>query len=118
MEQNVKTCLNVFYRDLQAIINIFFGSNFNHKDNKFLPFYSHDYSVLSSSQTIKRYSLETFDVMKRIFADNHHIFQDIFDANTFHFLQDSDSCFCPFYLVIRQFLASYSLHRLNIPYPL
>ena len=118
MGQNVKTCLNAFYLDLQIIVNILSVSHLNYKDHEFLPFYTHDYPVLSSSQTIKWDSLETFNVMKRILADKLHLFQDSFGFNTFHFLQEPGSCFCPFYLVIRQFLASSSLHRLYIPCPL
>jgi hypothetical protein len=39
--------------DLQIIVNVLSVSHFDHKDHKFLPFYTHDYPVLSRFQTIK-----------------------------------------------------------------
>ena len=118
MAQNVKTCLNAFTWDLQVIIIILSVSHINQKYYEFLPFYTHDYSLLSGSQAIKWDPLETFNVMKRILTDKFHLFQDSFGVTPFHFLQEPGSCFCPFDLIIRQFLASSSLHRLYIPCPL
>ena len=85
MDQNVKTCLNAFTWDLQVIIIILSVSHINQKYYEFLPFYTHDYSLLSGSQAIKWDHLETFNVMKRILTDKFHLFPRFFRRHAFPF---------------------------------